>query len=43
VSDFIAGKATVDPRPKACEYCQVVSVCRISDEGADAVERNVDE
>ncbi len=33
----------VDPRPKACEYCQVVSVCRISDEGADAVERNVDE
>lgn len=43
VSDFIAGRATVDPRPKACEYCQVVSVCRISDEGADAVERNVDE
>ena len=43
VSDFIAGRAQVDPRPKACEYCQVVSVCRISDEGADAVERNVDE
>jgi len=42
-SDFIAGRASVDPRPKACEYCQVVSVCRISDEGADAVERNVDE
>jgi probable DNA repair protein len=42
-SDFIAGRANVDPRPKACEYCQVVSVCRISDEGADAVERNVDE
>jgi ATP-dependent helicase/nuclease subunit B len=42
-SDFIAGHASVDPRPKACEYCQVVSVCRISDEGADAVERNVDE
>lgn len=43
VSDFVAGHASVDPRPKACEYCQVVSVCRISDEGADAVERNVDE
>ena len=42
-SDFIAGRASVDPRPKACEYCQVVSLCRISDEGADAVERNVDE
>ena len=39
----IEGRASVDPRPKACEYCQVVSVCRISDEGADAVERNVDE
>ena len=43
VADFIAGRANVDPRPKACEYCQVVSVCRISDEGADAVERNVDD
>jgi RecB family exonuclease len=43
VSDFMGGRASVDPRPKACEYCQVVSVCRISDEGADAVERNVDE
>jgi probable DNA repair protein len=43
VTDFIAGRAIVDPRPKACEYCQVVGVCRISDEGADAVERNVDE
>lgn len=43
VADFIAGKAAVDPRPKACEYCHVVSVCRISDVGPDAVERNVDE
>lgn len=43
VTDFIGGQATVDPRPKACEYCHVVSVCRISDVGADAVERNVDE
>ncbi|MEJ1960839.1 MAG: hypothetical protein WDO56_04550 [Gammaproteobacteria bacterium] len=43
VSDFIAGHAEVDPRPKACEYCHVVSVCRIADEGADAVERNIGE
>ncbi len=43
VSDFIAGHASVDPRPKACEYCHVVSVCRIADEGADAVERNIGE
>ena len=43
VSEFIAGHAAVDPRPKACEYCHVVSVCRIADEGADAVERNIGE
>ena len=35
-SDFIAGRAAVDPKPGACEYCQVISVCRISDRGADA-------
>jgi RecB family exonuclease len=43
VSDFLAGRAGVDPRPKACEYCHVVSVCRIADAGADAVERNIGE
>jgi probable DNA repair protein len=43
VTDFVAGHANVDPRPKACEYCHVVSVCRIADEGADAVERNIGE
>jgi probable DNA repair protein len=43
VADFVNGQAAVDPRPKACEYCHVVSVCRISDVGPDAVERNVDE
>jgi IMP dehydrogenase len=43
VSAFLAGQAGVDPRPKACEYCHVVSVCRIADEGADAVERNIGE
>jgi probable DNA repair protein len=41
VSDFIGGRAQVDPRPKACQYCHVVSVCRIADTGADAVERNI--
>jgi ATP-dependent helicase/nuclease subunit B len=43
VSEFVAGRASVDPRPKACEYCHVVGVCRIADEGADAVERNIGE
>jgi RecB family exonuclease len=43
VQDFLEGRAAVDPRPKACEYCHVVSVCRISDDGADAVERNIGE
>jgi len=40
-ADFVAGRALVDPRPKACEYCHVVSVCRIADESADAVDRNI--
>jgi probable DNA repair protein len=42
-ADFVSGRAAVDPRPKACEYCQVVSVCRISDASATAVEQNIDE
>jgi RecB family exonuclease len=40
---FVAGEAPVDPRPKACEYCHVVSICRISDASATAVEQNIDE
>ncbi len=27
---FLAGQAAVDPKPGACEYCPVGSVCRIS-------------
>ena len=42
-ADFVAGRAPVDPRPKACEYCQVVSICRISDASATAVEQNIDD
>jgi probable DNA repair protein len=42
-ADFVAGKAAVDPRPKACEWCQVVGICRISDENASAVDENIDE
>jgi probable DNA repair protein len=42
-ADFVAGQAAVDPRPKACEYCHVVSICRISDASATAVEQNIDE
>ena len=37
--DFAAGVATVDPKPGACDYCPVSSVCRIGDAPArDAVE-----
>jgi probable DNA repair protein len=28
---FVAGRAFVDPKPGACDYCHVASVCRISD------------
>lgn len=42
-ADFVAGEATVDPKPKACEWCQVVSICRIADASATAVEQNIDE
>jgi RecB family exonuclease len=30
-ADFVAGRATVDPKPGACDYCHVASVCRIAD------------
>ena len=30
---FVAGRATVDPKPGACDYCHVKSVCRIADRG----------
>ncbi len=33
-TDFVAGIATVDPLPRACDYCQVASVCRIADRTA---------
>ena len=33
---FVAGRATVDPKPGACDYCHVASVCRISDGTAAA-------
>ena len=29
--DFAAGQAQVDPRPGACEYCLLESLCRIAD------------
>lgn len=42
-ADFVSGRAAVDPRPKACEYCQAVSICRIADASATAVEQNIDD
>src|SRR5581483_7979458 len=30
-ADFVAGRAVVDPKPGACDYCHVASVCRIAD------------
>ena len=32
---FVAGNATVDPKPGACDYCHAISVCRVSDGGID--------
>jgi RecB family exonuclease len=32
---FLAGRAAVDPKPGACDYCHAVSVCRVSDGGID--------
>jgi RecB family exonuclease len=28
---FLEGKAAVDPKPGACDYCHVASICRIAD------------
>ena len=33
---FVAGHAAVDPKPGACDYCHVASICRISDRVAPA-------
>ena len=30
--DFAAGRASVDPLPRACDYCHVASVCRVGDD-----------
>jgi probable DNA repair protein len=30
-ADFVAGRAAVDPKPGACDYCHVASICRIAD------------
>jgi len=30
---FVAGRAVLDPKPGVCDYCQAVSVCRVSDRG----------
>jgi ATP-dependent helicase/nuclease subunit B len=35
-ADFLAGRAVVDPKPGACDYCHVASICRISDRAAAA-------
>jgi RecB family exonuclease len=35
-TEFLAGRAVLDPKPGACDWCHAVSVCRISDRGIDA-------
>jgi ATP-dependent helicase/nuclease subunit B len=32
---FLSGRAVVDPKPGACDWCHAVSVCRVSDAGID--------
>ncbi|MGH8139778.1 MAG: PD-(D/E)XK nuclease family protein [Steroidobacteraceae bacterium] len=34
--EFLAGRAEVAPKPHACDYCHVMSVCRISERARDA-------
>jgi hypothetical protein len=31
---FVGGQAAVDPKPGACDYCHVASICRIADRAA---------
>lgn len=40
-NDFVAGDARVNPTKKACEYCDLTSICRIHDQYED--ERTNDE
>ena len=42
---FLAGRAAVDPKPGACDYCHVASICRIADqhEAEEAESGNGDE
>jgi ATP-dependent helicase/nuclease subunit B len=37
---FAAGQAVVDPKPRACDFCHVASVCRVGD-GLMAVEDEI--
>jgi RecB family exonuclease len=30
-ADFLAGHATVDPKPGACDYCHAIGLCRIAE------------
>ena len=34
-NSFLAGRAVVDPKPNACDWCHAVSICRVSDAGID--------
>lgn len=29
--DFLAGRAALDPKPGACDYCHAIGICRISE------------
>jgi len=30
-NDFVAGEAQVNPTDKACQYCDLTSLCRINE------------
>lgn len=32
---FVEGRASVDPKPGACDYCHAIGLCRISDRGIE--------
>jgi len=37
-TEFLSGRAPVNPKPGACDYCQIMSVCRLADRGIDVAD-----
>jgi probable DNA repair protein len=42
-SQFLTGYAAVDPKPHACDYCHLMSLCRVGEIALDAPEAPADD